>query len=79
MNSPAFDSLLTKNLLVHLKSTPENRSKSLLIGLDGSFAVESKKRKNIATNGQGNISISSSKEEFLLMQELPFLDIEHNA
>lgn len=79
MNSPAFDSLLTNNLLVHLKSTPENQSKTLLISLDESFAVESKKRKNIATNGQGNISISSSKEEFLLMQELPFLDIEHNA
>jgi hypothetical protein len=53
MNSLAFDSLLTKNLLVHLQSTLENRSKSLLIDLDGSFVVESKKRKNIATNGQG--------------------------
>jgi hypothetical protein len=62
-----------------LNDTPENRSKSLLIGLDESFGVESKKRKNIARNSQDKISISFEKEEFLLMQELPFLDIEHNA
>jgi hypothetical protein len=46
-NSPTFDSLLTKYLLVHLKGTPENRSKSLLIGLNESFVVESKRRKKI--------------------------------
>jgi hypothetical protein len=62
-----------------LNGTRENRSKSLLIGLDESFEVESKKRENIVRNSQDKISISFEKEEFLLMQELPFLDIEHNA
>jgi hypothetical protein len=62
-----------------LNGTPENRSKSWLIGLDESFEVDSKKRENIVKNSHDKISISFSKEEFLLMQELPFLNIEHNA
>jgi hypothetical protein len=37
-------SIETKYLLVHLKGSPANRSESLLIGLGGSFVVESKRR-----------------------------------
>ncbi|KAL5644741.1 hypothetical protein ACJX0J_001756 [Zea mays] len=38
-NDQEYPNLINHILLVHLKGTPENRSKSLLIGLDESFKL----------------------------------------
>jgi hypothetical protein len=50
----------------------------LLIGLDGSFVAESKKRKILPQIDKVPFPFFV-KKEYLLMQKRPFLDIEHTA
>jgi len=75
MNFLAYDSAPLKNLVAHLKNNPKSRGNAWIIGLYRSFMGETIHKNDIAINWQGNISIYSSKEAYLLKVELIFLDI----